>query len=177
MSTLEEMTWEDFISFPAGNIVRSAAGDLVAVNRGFYAELLSFANFRGREGESRYVCLTYNAVRLGKIFGSNMHSYVNFIVPKDTAGKHYHEKTREIFYNPSLVSTISIKLKDIDSGEEVEIGLSGQLIEFEGSKWFREIIVPERIAHSVYNPNDETTTVLVTATYEHGTQDMFYYEM
>ena len=174
---LEKIDWEKFVLLPVGSVIRSIHGDMVVINQGLYAEILSLANFRGKEGESRYVCITYNEERLRKLFGSNVHDYVNFIMPGDTAGRHYHKNTREIFYNLSLECTISVKLKNLETGEEIVIELNGQLVEFEGHKWLREIIIPEGLAHSVHNPNESMATIAVVATFEHGTEDMFSCEM
>lgn len=58
-----------------------------------------------------------------------------------------------------------------------EIELDGELVEFKGQSWFRGALIPRYVGHSVFNPNERRTVLIVAATREHGTEDVFACEM
>jgi len=178
MMNLEEADGKNLQDFENGAILRSKRGDIVAIKKSdLYWELLSLAQFRGEPGDSRYVAINFNEERMGSIFGPDKHDYFNYLKPGDTAGKHYHRITREIFFAPYLEHSLTVKLKDIRTMEEIELKLDAGLVEFEGKRWIRMIMIPEGIAHSVHNPNDIYVPIFATTTYEHGDADAISFEM
>ena len=177
MTTLEETDGNNLDILPLDTVLKSEQEDVIAIKKGLYWEILSRAEFRGEDGKSRYVGINYNEERLGKFFGPDNHDYWNYLFPGDTAGKHFHLKTREIFFAPYLEHSLTIRLKHPETGEQAEATIDAQLVEYEGKKWLRAIMIPEGIAHAVHNPNQVFVPLLATTTYEHGTQDVFACEM
>lgn len=177
IKSLEETDGSDLDILPLNTTLKSEREDVIAIKRGLYWEILSRAEFRGEDGKSRYVGINYNEERMGKFFGPDKHDYFNYLFPGDTAGKHFHLKTREIFFAPYLERSLIIKLRHPETGERAEVTVNAQLVEFEEKKWLRAIMIPEGIAHAVHNPNQVFVALLATTTYEHGVQDVFDCEM
>ncbi|MFA7171409.1 MAG: hypothetical protein WC180_05435 [Candidatus Paceibacterota bacterium] len=177
MTTLEKTDGNRLNLLPLNAILKSEQEDMIAIKKDLYWEILSRAEFRGEEGKSRYVGINYNEERMGKFFGPDKHDYWNYLSPRDTAGKHFHLETREIFFAPYLEHSLIIKLKHPETGEQAEVAIDAQLVEFEGKKWLKAIMIPEGIAHAVHNPNQVFVPLLATTTNEHGTQDVFACEM
>lgn len=174
---LETLSAEEFQSLPPDSIVRSEDGKMLLVKKNLYWEILCLASIKPENPKSRYLCVTYNEIYLGKIFGRAVNSYTNFITGNDTVAKHFHKNFKEIFRVESLTSPLLVTLKNPETSEMTEFKLSGKLIELEGKKWLREIVIPEGIAHKLYNPGSEITAIAVTTSDQHKSDDVIPCEM
>ncbi len=177
MNTLENITAEEMKSLSSNSAVYSADKSMVAIKRGFFWEILSRAQFRSEAGKSRCVGVFYDENILGRLFGPNRYDCPNLLIAGDTAGRHYHKLTREIFYNPSLEHPLWITLEDVASEDRQTVIVDGNLVDFEGEKWFRGIMAPENVAHAVHNPNKTSVTLIVFATMKHGDADAYKHPM
>ncbi|MFA7169287.1 MAG: hypothetical protein WC178_00315 [Candidatus Paceibacterota bacterium] len=173
---LENLSAEELEKLPTESITRSQDGKMLVIKRSLFWEILCVASVKPENPQGRYLCVTYNENYLGKIFGRAVNSYTNFIAENDAVAKHYHKKFKEIFRVESLDSSLVITLKNPQTEEKTEFELSGQLVDFEGKKWLREIVILEDIAHKLYNPNQKRTAVSVTTSGQHEDDDVFPYE-
>lgn len=174
---LETLSAEEFQNLPSDSIARSEDGKMLLIKRSLYWEILCLASIKPENPQSRYLCITYNEVYLGKIFGRAVNSYTNFITGNDTLAKHFHKNFKELFRVESLTSSLLVTLKDPETAEVTEFELSGKLIDFEEKRWLREIIIPEGIAHKLHNPGGEITAIAVTTSGQHKADDVIYCEM
>ncbi|MFA6897388.1 MAG: hypothetical protein WCQ96_03840 [Patescibacteria group bacterium] len=174
---LENISAEEFRNLHPDSIVQSEDGKMLVVKKNLYWEILCLASVKPENPPSRYLCITYNEIYLGKIFGHAVNSYTNFITGNETAAKHFHKNFKEIFCVESLTSSLLVTLKNPETEETAELKLNGKLVEFDGRRWLREIIVPEGIAHKLHNPNEGTVAVAVTTSGQHAPDDVIAYEM
>ena len=174
---LENISVEEFQSLGNDIPLKSADGKMTVVKRGLYWEIFCLAISAPDRQQDKYLCITYNETYLNDIFGRAVNSYTNFIPGNDTAAKHFHKNFKEMFRVESLASSLLVTLKNPETEETAELKLNGKLIEFDGKRWQREIIVPEGIAHKLHNPNEGTVAVAVTTSGQHAPDDVIAYEM
>lgn len=174
---LENISAEEFQSLGDDTPLKSADGKMVVVKRKLYWEIFCLAINAPDQQQDKYLCVTYNEAYFGKIFGRAVNSYTNFITGDETAAKHFHKNFKEIFRVESLTSSLLVTLKNPETEDAAELKLNGELIEFDGRRWLREIIVPEGIAHKLHNLNKETVAVAVTTSDQHVPDDIIAYEL
>lgn len=174
---LEQIGPEEFGKLGENAVVRSEGGKLVVIKHRLYWEVLCLAIFKSDNLAGRYLCVTYNEKPLGKIFGKAANSYTNFITPGALAARHFHRKFKEIFRVESPASALEVSLCDPETEETASFALDGKLVEFEGKRWLREIIIPEGIAHMLRNASAEIVAISVTTSGQHEDGDIFPFEM
>lgn len=168
---LEDLRAEEFRNLPVDAVVGSRDGKMLVIKRKLYWEILCAC--LGADPHSRYLCITYNENYLGKIFGPAVNSYTNYIAPADTIAKHYHHRFKEIFRVDSLDFSLRVSLKNVATQEQTELELGGQLVEFAGKSYLRQIVILEGIAHAVHNPHPERIALAVTTSSQHDADDVF----